>query len=106
MFAVGCDSNRSFAGCHGKSSIQCCVLNCFFALASLRTFETLAIISFSSALNGRGCGLLSILIGLTSSLRGVVKARINRHDGLSSTALSAEGTSFGGRRPHLGPYRP
>ena len=56
MFTVGCDSSRSFACSHGRSLIQCWTVNCFFASASLRVFDTFSIIVFSSAVGGSGFG--------------------------------------------------
>ena len=56
MLTVGCDSSRSLACVHGRSSIQCCTPSDFFELPSLRRFVASAIIAFSSALIGRGFG--------------------------------------------------
>src|SRR5207237_247874 len=61
MFTVGCDSSRSFAASHERSSIQCCTPYDCFACASLRFRIASAIIAFSSALIGLDFGTMNEL---------------------------------------------
>ncbi len=56
MFTVGCETSRSFAGSHARSSIQCRTDRDFFCCSSLRRSDDAATIARSSAEIGRGFG--------------------------------------------------
>src|SRR3546814_19412450 len=98
MLTVGCDTRRSFACCHARSSIQCCTPNYFLAVASLVLATASAIIPLSCSLSGGPLGSPPLVTVLPSSDTRVSSALTWLHPGAPPSAVRAAWTSLHG--PH------